>query len=52
MAKDEKTKRNHVIQVWLTKEEKEIAQKRAQTNYQRTSAYGQCLMLEGENKRK
>lgn len=52
MAKYEKTKRNHVIQVWLTKEEKEIAQKRVQTNHQRASIYSRCLMLEGENKGK
>lgn len=52
MAKDEKTKRSQVIQIWLTKEEKEIAQKRAQSNHQSTSAYGRCLMLEGEIKGK
>lgn len=52
MAKNEKAILSHVIQVWLTKEEREIAQRRAQANYRRTSAYGQCLMLEGEIKRK
>ena len=31
--KMKKAKRSHVIQVWLTKEEKEIAQKRAHVNY-------------------
>lgn len=52
MAKDGKAKRNQVIQIWLTKKEKEIAQKRAQANHQSASAYGRCLMLEGEIKGK
>lgn len=33
MSKDEKVKHSHVIQVWLIKEEKEIAQKRAHVNH-------------------
>ena len=36
----------------MAKEEKEIAQKRAQANYQSASAYSRCSMLEGEVKGK
>ena len=46
--KEESAKRTHVIQVWLTKDEKKKAIKNASEHHQSLSAYGRCLMLEGK----